>query len=246
MKSKNNTDLMIFAHRGASHILPENTVPAFKKAIRLGANGLELDVHLTKDGYPVVIHDEKLNRTTNGKGLVKNHTLKEIRGLSAGAWFHERYSHYKIPTLEEIFIKASGFPILLNIEMKNVFIRYDDMEKKIIRLIHKYSLQDRVILSSFNPESLKLVSKLDKKVATGFLYFGKLDDPWAMALEIGAHTIHPPIDSLTREFVKKSHAYGFLVCPYHVNRWRQINLALDCQVDGMITMYPERVRNFVE
>ena len=241
-----NSNLMIFAHRGASHILPENTLPAFKKAIQLGSNGLELDVHLTKDGYPVVIHDEKVNRTTNGRGLVKNLTLKELRKLSAGAWFHERYTHYKVPTLEEVFQRASRFPILLNVEMKNLLIRYEDMEKKIIRLIQDYNLQKRVILSSFNPESLKVVSRLDKQIATGFLYFGKLDEPWTMALELGAHTIHPPIDALTHELVKTSHHFGLLVCPYHVNRWRQINLALDCHVDGIITMYPERVRKFVE
>lgn len=239
-------NFMIFAHRGASHLLPENTLPAFKKAIQLGANGIELDVHLTKDGHPVVIHDEKLNRTTNGKGLVKNQNLRDLIRLSAGAWFHERYAHYRIPTLEDIFKRASHYPVLLNVEMKNVWIRYEGLEKKIIGLIHKYGLQDRIILSSFNPTSLKLVSQLDKEIATGFLYFGKLDDPWAMAVDLGVHTIHPPIESLTRDFVKKSHTRGFLVCPYHVNRWRQINHALDCQVDGVITMYPERVRKFVE
>lgn len=241
-----SSNLMVFAHRGASHVFPENTLPAFKEAVRRGANGLELDVHLTKDGHPVVIHDEKVNRTTDGKGLVKNYTLKELKQLSAGTWFHEQYKHFKIPTLEEVFRKATPYPVLLNIEMKNLIIRYEDMEKEIIRLIHKYQLRERVILSSFNPESLKIVSKIDKSVITGFLYFGKLDQPWTMALELSAHTIHPPIDALNQELVKKSHTYGLLVCPYHVNRWREIHLALDCRVDGMITMYPERVRKFVE
>src|SRR5699024_890318 len=114
--------MMIFAHRGASHIFPENTLPAFKKALQLGANGLEFDVHLTKDGHPVIIHDEKVNRTTTGKGFVKQHTLNEIKKLNAGSWFHHRYAHLKIPTLEDIFKKATHYPTLLNIELKNVLI----------------------------------------------------------------------------------------------------------------------------
>ncbi|RKD24673.1 hypothetical protein BEP19_06340 [Ammoniphilus oxalaticus] len=237
---------MIFAHRGAAHLLPENTLPAFRRAIQLGANGLEFDVHLTKDGHPVVIHDEKVNRTTNGRGLVKRFTLKELQQLSAGAWFHPRYSHIKIPTLEDILKKVVHFPTLLNIEMKNTLIRYDGIEQTIIKLIQKYQLQQQVILSSFNPKSIKKIASLDDQIIGGFLYFGKLDEPWRMASELGARVIHPPINAISRDFVTQSHEHGLLVCPYHVNHWRQINLALDCRVDGLITQHPERVRKFVE
>ncbi len=238
--------LMIFAHRGASHIYPENTLPAFREAIRRGANGLELDVHLTKDGYPVVVHDEHLNRTTTGKGLVKNYTLKEIKELSAGSWFDSRYSHFKVPTLEEVFEKAQSYPVLLNIEIKNVLIRYDNIEKEIIRLIKKYDFLQRVILSSFNPESIKLIHSIESRISTGLLYFGKLADPWVMAHEFGAKVIQPPIDAINPHFVQNCRHSGLLVCPYNVNQWREIVRAVESGVDGMVTLYPERVRKFVE
>src|SRR5699024_10214808 len=124
---------------------------------------------------------------------------------NAGSWFHHRYAHLKIPTLEDIFKKATHYPTLLNIELKNVLIHYDGLEKKVIQLIKKYQLQRQVILSSFNPKSIKLISSIDRQITSGFLYFGRLDEPWVMATELGARVIHPPIDRLTNDFVKKSH-----------------------------------------
>lgn len=240
------SSIKIFAHRGASHIYPENTLPAFQEAVKRGATGLELDVQLSKDGYPVVIHDEHLSRTTNGKGLVKNHTLRQLKSLNAGSWFHSRFSHLKIPTLEEILIKAKPHPIHLNIELKNLLIRSEHLEEAVIQLIHKYDFSSRVILSSFNPESLRLVREIDTSIATGLLYFGKLDEPWKMAREIGAQYLEPPIEILTPDFVRKCHRQHLQVCPYNVNKWMDIYRAMDCQVDGIITMFPERVRRFVE
>ncbi|RXT14919.1 glycerophosphodiester phosphodiesterase [Ammoniphilus sp. CFH 90114] len=241
-----NLSPKIFAHRGASHIYPENTMPAFKEAIRRGAHGLELDVQLSKDGHPVVIHDESLNRTTNGTGLVKHSTLKELKELSAGAWFHPRYSHLRIPTLDEVLLRARTSPILLNIEMKNLLIRSENLEEAIIQLVLKYDLLDRVILSSFNPQSIERAKQLHRQITTGFLYFGRLEEPWKMARELGAEYIHPPINIITTEYVHQCWLHGLQVCPYGANLPDDISLAFQCRVDGIITMYPEKARNYVE
>lgn len=237
---------LIFAHRGASTIYPENTLPAFREAIRMGANGLELDVQLSKDGCPVVIHDESLTRTTNGKGLVKNHTVKELKQLSAGLWFDPKYRGLKIPTLEEVLKRSKPRHIVLNIEMKNLLIRSENLEAEIIRLIRKYKMTNRVILSTFNPESIRIVRQIDPTITTSFLYFGKLDSPWKMALDLGASYIQPPFQALTKEIVQNCQKMDLLVCPYDVNNNQEIQLALEWDVDGLITLHPQYAKQFVK
>jgi glycerophosphoryl diester phosphodiesterase len=240
------SSFQIFAHRGASHVYPENTLPAFREAVRLGATGLELDVQLSKDGYPVVIHDEYLDRTTNGKGLVKNHTLQQLKQLSAGSWFHPKFSKFQIPTLEEVLIKAQSYPVVVNIELKNLLIQFTNLEKEIIQLIQKYEMTHRVILTSFNPDSIERIRSLNQIISTAFMFFGKLDHPWKMALDLQATLIQPPISSVTSELVETCRLHGLSVYPYHVNKWSDIGKVLECKVDGVITKYPERVRHFVE
>jgi glycerophosphoryl diester phosphodiesterase len=237
--------LMIFSHRGDSINYPENTIPAFREAIRQGATGLELDVHLSKDDCPIVIHDEYLTRTTNGKGLVKNHTVKQLKKLSAGRWFHPRFHHIKIPTLEEVLVKAKSYPILINVEMKNLFMPSNNLEQEIIKIIHKHEMAERVILSSFNPKSIERARSIDSEIQTGLLYFGKLDRPWKMALELGTRYVQPPMNALSKELVRLCQSSGLLVCPYYVNTWSDIRYALDCKVDGLITMHPARVKNLL-
>jgi len=240
-----NRDFVIFAHRGAAHHYPENTLPAFREALRLGASGLEMDVQLTKDGYPVVIHDFSVNRTTNGRGLVKNHTLEEIKALSAGSWFHPRFARLKIPTLEEVLFKVKELPIQLNIELKNLLIKNENLESEVIRLVCKYKMEKQIYLSTFNPESISRIRQLNPSIQTSFLYFGILEEPWKMAYELGATCIQPPIIALTRDTVRASQELGLKVFPYHVNHWREIQRSLDLGVDGVITMYPERVRKIL-
>ena len=116
----------IFAHRGSKGTHPENTLASFKEAVRVGSDGIELDVHLTKDGHLVVIHDETVDRTTNGTGEIRNLTLAEIKAMDAGGWFHNKYAGEKIPTLEEVLLLLTelGFNGQLNIELKTDVIQY--------------------------------------------------------------------------------------------------------------------------
>ncbi len=121
----------ILAHRGASAYAPENTMAAFKKAIEMNADGIELDVHLSKDGYIVIIHDERVDRTTDGKGEVKDFSLDELKKLDAGSWFSDEYKGEKIPTLEELLSLIKNTEIYLNIEIKAGYRVYPDIEEKL-------------------------------------------------------------------------------------------------------------------
>jgi glycerophosphoryl diester phosphodiesterase len=143
--------IMVIAHRGASGYAPENTVSAFKKAIMMKADMIEFDVHLTKDGKVVLMHDKTVDRTTDGKGKVKEMTLKELKKLDAGLWFDKKFKGEKIPTLEKVLKKFKG-KILFNIEIKS-----EGTEEEIVRLIKKYKLEKDVMVSSFNHQFLKKI-----------------------------------------------------------------------------------------
>ena len=127
--------MQVFAHRGYSAKYPENTMAAFKAALKFNVDGIELDVHETKDGALVVIHDEKVNRTTNGKGYVKDYTLKQIKELDAGSWFNKNFKGEKIPTLKEVLQLVKPTGKIVNIELKSNIIPYDGMDLKVVELI---------------------------------------------------------------------------------------------------------------
>src|SRR5690554_5174035 len=152
------SDICIIAHRGASNIAPENTMIAFQKAYQIGADGVEFDVHLTRDGKPVVIHDERVDRTTNGIGYVKSLTLSEIKKLDAGSYFHPNYSEEKILTLEETLDLVKNFKII-NIEIKNNLLEYKGIEEKVTNIIRDKKMEQKVICSSFNHFSMLKIKK---------------------------------------------------------------------------------------
>ncbi len=162
---------IIVAHRGSSAIAPENTLASFRQAIADGADAIELDVHLTKDGEVVVIHDSTLNRTTNGRGRVRDYTLVELKRLDAGSWFHKRFSSEKIPALAEVF-EEIGDRVEINIEIKtdDYNERSVGMLEKCIELINKYQAANFVLISSFNYMILQHVKKLQPEIATGILF----------------------------------------------------------------------------
>lgn len=162
---------LCIAHRGASVIAPENTIAAFDKALQLKADYIEMDIQMTKDQKLVVIHDTKVNRTTNSKGFVKNFTLEELQTLDAGSWFHPSYKYERIPTLREVFRRYNG-KIKFLIELKDPQL-YPGIEKKLKRELVEWNLHNRgdssVIVQSFNPISLKKLHKLLPEIPKGFL-----------------------------------------------------------------------------
>ena len=172
---------LIIAHRGASSRAPENTMASFRKAVELGADAIELDVHRSKDGYLMVCHDERVDRTSNGKGYIKDFTLRELKSLDAGRWIGEEFKGERMPLLEEVLELVLKNNILLNIELKNGPIFYEGIERDVINLVKNYGLVDETIISSFNHYSLLQVKGIEPRIKTGILYIAGMVSPWEYA-----------------------------------------------------------------
>ncbi|HOJ10025.1 MAG TPA: glycerophosphodiester phosphodiesterase [Clostridiales bacterium] len=237
---------IIIAHRGASAYAPENTLSSFQKALEMKAGGIEIDVHLTKDGYPVVVHDEKLGRTCNGTGFIKEKTLEELKELDFGSWFSPEFANEKIPTLKETMDLIADKNILFNIEIKNGPIFYPGIEKVVVDMVRMYNMSENVIVSSFNHYSLAEVKNIAPEIKIGLLYSAGLYNPWEYAKMVGAEAIHPFYMSIHPEAVKMCNDNGILVNPYTINNPEHMQLALLAGVDGIITNYPDIALNIVE
>lgn len=234
-----------FAHRGASNDYPENTILAFENAIKIGATGLELDVHKTRDNILVVIHDEDVERTFLGKGLVKDFDFKDIRKLKNRRKLFEDNKKCRIPTLEEVLKIVKKSNVLLNIEIKNDEIDYKDIEEDTINLVRKYELQDRVILSSFNHEAVKRCKKIDASIKTGILYDKDIENVIEYAKNIKADAIHPSLRLVTEDLIKEARENNILVNIYTVNNPVHMRKLIELGVDGLFTDYPELLKDIM-
>jgi glycerophosphoryl diester phosphodiesterase len=230
---------VIIAHRGASKQAPENTMPAFRRAIELGAGGIELDVHLSRDGHLVVTHDEQLERTSNGKGLVRDKTLSELKSLDFGSWFSDKFKGEKIPELYEVLELFRDWDGILNIEIKNGPIFYPGIEKAVSDEICKYNMVQRTIVSSFNHYSLVDIRKINPEVRTAPLYMAGLYEPWEYARRIGACAIHPLFYNIVPEVMKGCKLNGMMVNPFTVDQPEYIKAMISAGVDGIITNVPD-------
>ena len=228
----------IFAHRGSAGTHPENTMAAFREAERVGADGIELDVQLSKDGEIVVIHDEDLSRTTNGSGFVQDYTLSQLKELDASCNFTGEIQVQRIPTLTEVLDMYRHNYMLLNIELKNTKFLYPGMEEKVIYLVRKYNMQDRVIISSFNHYSLVHCYQLDPEIETAPLYRDGLFRPWAYAKAIGAKAIHPNIKAAPNFIISAAMKDNIAVRPYTINKEKVMKRLFKINCTGIITDYP--------
>lgn len=232
--------IKIIAHRGASAYAPENTMAAFRKAIDMEAEGIELDVHLTKDGHVVVIHDEKEDRTSNGSGMISDMTLEEVKQLDFGSWFSDEFAGEKIPTLEEVLELLKGWSGLLNIELKILKAgMYEGLEQKVVDLVKSYDMLENTIISSFNHYSLATVKKIEPRMKIGLLYSSGIYEPWNYAATLNADAIHPHYFSIVPELVEICHAHNIQVNPYTIDDPEHILYMLKAKVDGIITNVPD-------
>lgn len=230
---------LIFAHRGSSKAEPENTMPAFKQALKDGSDGIELDVQLTKDGEVVVIHDEKVDRTTNGKGYVKDFNLKELQILNANNKF-PKLQKVKIPTLKEVLDWFSDKKLILNIELKNGIIPYPDLEEKVIQMIRLYQLEDRIILSSFNHYSIVKCYQLAPDIEIAPIYRSGIFMPWVYAQSIRAKGLHPHYSAAPNQMIEESLHNGIAVRPYTVNKEKDMKRLIVAGCSAIITNYPKK------
>lgn len=233
---------VIFAHRGASGRYPENTMEAFRAALRRKADGIEVDVQLTLDEEVVVIHDHHLDRTTDGTGLVQDQTWEVLQKYSAGAWLDPTFESARIPSFREVcqFIQPTSLKMI--IELKNFLSAQPHLEEKTVEIVREYQLTNRVIFSSFNFTSLLRIKELDSRFVTALLYIGPLREPWIICRQFQADQLHAPVDQITPALVKKTKQHGLPIYAWTVNGTREIKRMGAMKVDGLITNFPLRAR----
>jgi len=228
------------AHRGASGTFPENTLSAFRAAIDAGADMCELDVQLTRDGAVVVIHDETVDRTTDGKGEVAALTLEEIQRLDAGAKFKGgKVTGERISTLDEVFAATSG-KCGLNIELKGAGV-----EAQVAAIMQARNAFADSIVSSFNWDYLKKIQTLHFNIRIALLAEEKPVDLMMNAVAMRAHAINPRWDMVTADLCKAAHERGLKVYTWTVDADARMRALAECGVDGIMTNYPERLRTVV-
>ncbi len=235
--------MKVIAHRGASGYAPENTMAAFNRALEMNVHGIELDVQMSRDNEIVVIHDYKVDRTTNGVGKVRQHTLEELKGLDSGTWFDTAFAQEKIVTLEEVFQEIPS-DMLINVEIKNQSKVKDNIAEKLVELIDKYDRHKTVIISSFDHTVLKNVSELQSGIRLGVLLYASLVEPWRYInrMEMDIHSIHCALEYTDESFIKESQKRGFKVFVYTVNDRVDAEYLKNSGVDGIITNYPDIIQ----
>ncbi|MCA0970177.1 glycerophosphodiester phosphodiesterase [Halobacillus litoralis] len=229
---------LIFAHRGASKLAPENTMPAFELAQASGAEGIETDVQLTKDNIPVLIHDENLRRTTNGTGFVQDYTYDELSRLDAGSWFSSEFSNTPIVTLDEFLRWFKEQKMLLNIELKTNVIEYKHIESIVYENLKNRQVLDRTVISSFNADSLVRMHEINPAVRTAFLTSTNRRDLVKYAQSFGANDLHVKHRILDKKLVKQCHRQNMDLRVYTVNRTGMMKKCYKLGVDAIFTDVP--------
>ena len=225
--------MLKIAHRGAKGYEPENTLKSFQKALDLKADGIELDVHLSSDGHIIVIHDETIDRTTNGKGLVNTFSLSELKAFLIDG-------EYQIPTLNEVFDLVDK-KCLINIELKGL-----GTASKVVALIEEYIAEknwnyEDFIVSSFDWDLLQETSNLNSNILIGVLTEEDLAKALAFAEVIKARAINPDYQLLNAENVKQIQEKGLLVLPWTVDEEEDIQKIKSYNVDGIISDFPDKI-----
>jgi glycerophosphoryl diester phosphodiesterase len=231
--------MQIFAHRGSSGTRPENTLPAFAEAVRIGTDGIELDVQLTKDQQLIVMHDETVDRTTDGKGAIIDKTLAEIKKLNAGSWFNDHYSSTKVPTLKEVvdLLVARNYRGILGIELKTDKEAYPGIEEKVSELMTSQQWPFTYWYSSFNVSTLERIHVLEPTTRIDFIM--DKSDSTSITLERPfIQGIHPNIEWVWSHDTE-SPEFSLAVRPWTVNTEEEIKRCMDCQVTGIFTDFPE-------
>lgn len=233
------SSFVLVGHRGAAGSAPENTMPSFMRAVSLGVDAIELDVHLSRDGVPVVIHDHTVDRTTEGRGAVSDLTVAELKSLNAAARFDGPSGEACIPTLEEVLSWAHGKTRVV-IELKGTGIP-TDLIPRTIDLVRAFGMLDDVMLIAFDHFALLEARELSPDVCTGALYVGRPADPVSLAIACGADVLCPQWSSITADDVSAAHRAGLAVCVWTANDPLEIATALRLGVDGVTSDVPERI-----
>jgi glycerophosphoryl diester phosphodiesterase len=244
--------MWVIAHRGASASAPENTLAAFRRAVEMGAGFIETDLQITRDARLVALHDETLDRTTNGSGPVSAKTLEEVRKLDAGAWFDggwlrgkrrkagkENFAGEHIPSVEEVLAFGRERDIGLYLELKPS--RPSGAEHAVVGALRASGEIARTVVMSFDLGSITELRRLEPLLVTGFLYGKSLRDSVAQAVGVGARQLLPRVDLVTPDLVVEAHRSDLSVVTWTVNDPKRMKAMIAAGVDGIITNHPEEL-----
>ncbi len=230
----------IIAHRGSSAYAPENTLAAFSLALRQGADGIELDVKLSADGHVVVMHDDTVDRTTNGSGRVRAMTLPELKKLDAGSKFPPKFMVQEIPTLDEVFDLLGG-ELFINVELTNYSSPTDDLPEKSISIMKKHGLKSGVMFSSFNFMALIRARSLDPRIPLGYLvHQGEAEAAFRSKLVRFSPTmaVHPPFIDVNTDLIHRARQSNCRIFTFTVDQPEIMKQLFTLGVDGIFTNDP--------
>jgi glycerophosphoryl diester phosphodiesterase len=231
--------LLTIAHRGASGYAPENTLAAYRRAVAQGVTFIETDLHLTRDAHFVALHDETVNRTTNGQGPIQQMTLLEARRLDAGSWFGSEFIGERLPTLPEILDFAKKHDVVFYLELKSDGFWGGD--HALISALRDSGEIPRVIVMAFDASILEGLRKIEPTLMTALLYDGTIENPLQKALSIGARQIAVKGDLMTPNFLSEAHKKDIQLVCWTINQPAHMRLLAAAGVDGIMSDYPDRL-----
>lgn len=234
----------IIGHRGAPAHAPENTMASFRKAVELGATFIETDLRLSHDARFVAMHDATLDRTSNGRGMVRDFNLAQLRELDAGSWYGEKFVGEKIPTMEEILQFARDADVVFYLEAKHE--AGWGVHHGIAGALRAANDPGRTVVISFDRNMLAKLRKLDTGLLTGFLFETPLEKAVEKAQAIGVRQILPRADLVTQELLSEARDAGLQVVTWTVNEPVEMERLIELGVNGVMTNWPDRLHTVVE
>jgi glycerophosphoryl diester phosphodiesterase len=240
---KSKFPTLVIAHRGFSGAAPENTLAAFKKAIEVGSDMIELDAHLSKDGKVIVIHDDILNRTTNGIGKVSNYTLEQLKQLDAGSWFSAQFEGERIPTLREV-LELTHRRIFVIIEIKSGDLGLygiRELAQKALKEVERAGMENQVLFCSFDPQALQRIQEKNPRIPTALILSKKWDFPEEVTEGKSYSLLSCRKSVLTPTNLLRAKQKGLKVFAWTLNTEEEMEQFLDWGIDGIITNYPDRL-----
>lgn len=235
----------IIAHRGSSSSAPENSKASLLQALKDGAAGVEIDLQLTADNEVVVIHDEKIDRTSSGLGFVKDMSLKELKEYDIGSFFDPKFKAERIITLKEALELLKNSEII-NLEIKKMINFNHNIEKEVVKVIESLDLNNKIIVSSFNHDSLEIIKNINSDIITAPLFYARVYNPWEYAKRLGSKYLHLYYKAVDHKLIENCHKNNIKVNVFTVDREEDIKKMIKLNVDGIITNYPLKALEFLK